>query len=186
MEATSTSIKAHIEAQCVCQKKTTTMKPITTSTGTTTSTTSKYPTTSTSTTSTIKSTTVVPCTDTLPSGKCMGLNTFLCSPLKCFNFFLQNDGNLVIYNTVAPLKAYWNAQRAGKGGVKACMLANGSFTLYNANNTILWSTNSPYYTGANLTVTNNGRITIMSGGQVKLYLPGTASSCVSPATTKAP
>ena len=89
---------------------------------------------------------------------------------------------MVIYNTVAPVTSYWVSQTANKGAVKLCMQTTGNLVLFDANNVALWHSNT-LFSGANLTVTNTGQLTIVQGGQVKFSFPGTISKCVSPATT---
>lgn len=91
---------------------------------------------------------------------------------------LQEDGNLVIYTTVSPIRAIWAADTRGKGGIKLCMQLDGNLVLYTATMSPVWSSNT-FYPEAYAEMQYDGQLAVWQNG-ISRYVSGTTAACVSP------
>jgi GH25 family lysozyme M1 (1,4-beta-N-acetylmuramidase) len=79
-----------------------------------------------------------------------------------FNFVMQGDGNLVLYQGTSPL---WASNTVGKGGRTAVMQADGNFVVYALGNAPRWASNTNGNPGASLVVQNDGNVVIYDSGK---------------------
>lgn len=103
------------------------------------------------------------CSSTLASGQCIDSSAELCSDSKRAKMNLMDSGILNIYTVTCPSFQMWSNEV--KGGVKACMLDDGNFVIYNSNNEVIWSTNTAGHPGATLKL-EDFKIVIEHNGQV--------------------
>ena len=84
---------------------------------------------------------------------------------------MQNDGNLVLYNTTGPL---WASNTAGNPGAYAVLQGgDGNFVVYAANGTALWNSATGGNPGDRLAVQPDGNVVIYSSGGTGLFATNT-------------
>ena len=100
---------------------------------------------------------------------------------NCYQLILQNDGNLVLYNSAGT--AVWDTATNGEGVVQAIMQSDGNFVLYNTlvNTTSAnakWSSGTSGNSGAYLGLSDNGALAIYnsSGSSIKTLYAGSGTS----------
>lgn len=78
-------------------------------------------------------------TDQLPDTCSETCSNYLVDPSRICSANVQNDGNLVVYNSRG--KAVWASDTSGEGAppYRTVMQGDGNYVLYDANNTPLWS-----------------------------------------------
>ncbi len=74
-----------------------------------------------------------------------------------FMLFLQDDGNLVIYEGNTPL---WATGTVGAKSAQAVLEANGNLVIYDSDGRPLWATNSDPADGATLSLGDDGTLVI--------------------------
>jgi hypothetical protein len=67
---------------------------------------------------------------TLPPGSVLDPGDYLCSPSNGYTFIMQDDGNLVEYNSLG--KALWASDKAGEPGHYAVMQTDGNLVIYSS------------------------------------------------------
>ena len=98
-------------------------------------------------------------------GQQLNQNQYISSPSGRYRLYMQNDGNLVLYEVFkGNLYPAWASNTAGSGAVRAVMQSDGNFVLYTANNRAVWATNTagiPYAAQyARLTMLENATFTV--------------------------
>lgn len=100
-----------------------------------------------------------------------------------YQLILQNDGNLVVYNSAgAPV---WASMTNGKGAVQALMQSDGNFVLYNAieangsenSANAVWASGTENNPGAYLGLGSNGNLAIYysSGSAINILYNGSGN-----------
>lgn len=74
--------------------------------------------------------------------ECINAGEDMLSASKCFRLTFRKDGDLVIVRSKVPNVMVWATNTRFKGGIKACMLRNGNFVMFNKNNLTVWNTHS--------------------------------------------
>lgn len=104
------------------------------------------------------------CNSTIPSGQCIDSSVELCSEKKRAKLSMRSKGALIVSTNTYPVQQMWSNNVTG--AVKACMLSNGNFVLYNSNNDVIWSTNTTGFPGATLKVDDDFNFNIEQNGAV--------------------
>ncbi|TQF05406.1 hypothetical protein E6W39_28195 [Kitasatospora acidiphila] len=79
-----------------------------------------------------------------------------------YELTLQNDGNLVLYNSSG--SAIWSSQTWGHTPGSAFMQSDGNFVLYDNNHNALWSTSTWGNSGAWFFFQPDGNLVVYTGG----------------------
>ncbi len=74
-----------------------------------------------------------------------------------FNFVYQNDGNLVLYRSGAPL---WASSTNGRGVGVCIMQTDGNLVLYTPGGHALWASGTSGSPGSHLIAQNDGNVVI--------------------------
>jgi hypothetical protein len=86
-------------------------------------------------------------------------NDYLLSQSGRYQFILQQDGNLVLYDLGESHKAIWASNTNGKAVSKAIMQSDGNFVIYGFPNAI-WATNTNGKPNSYIIVQNDGNTVI--------------------------
>ena len=99
---------------------------------------------------------------TLTSGQTLAKGQSLYSIDRRFNFFYQNDGNIVLYG---PSGALWSSATTGQASTTLNMQSDGNLVLYNGGSAV-WSSGTGGNGTSTLTIQNDGNAVIYksSGG----------------------
>lgn len=96
------------------------------------------------------------------------------SPNKRYQFTVQGDGNLMLYDSNDNI-ALWSSRTGGAGGIRAKLQSDGNFVLRDNKELPLWSTKTSR-SGANLLrLTNDGKL-ILSGPEGTVWQAGNEGS----------
>src|SRR5262249_40641406 len=76
-----------------------------------------------------------------------------------YHMFMQKDGNLVVYNSTAPV---WASNTMGSFGGTAVMQADGNLVVYTATGVAVWSSNTAGNPGAFFVLDTLGRAFVYS------------------------
>jgi hypothetical protein len=105
--------------------------------------------------------------NTLPAGSQLVQNQWLSSPNGLYRLYMQNDGNLVMYeDDRGRLSPLWASHTNGSGAVRAVMQTDGNFVLYNARNQAVWASNT-----AGIRSAQYARVTVNDDGTFDVSTP---------------
>ena len=104
------------------------------------------------------------CKSTLASGESFDSSSELCSESKLTKLSITPMGVLIISTNTFPSYTLWSNNV--EGAVKATMLQDGNFVLYNAKNEVVWSTNTAGFDEAILNINDDFNLYIEKNGQV--------------------
>ena len=74
--------------------------------------------------------------------QCIYAGQDMLSARRCFRLTFRRDGDLGIVPSQTPNFMFWHTKTRFKKGVKACMLRNGNFVMFDKNNGTVWSSNT--------------------------------------------
>lgn len=96
----------------------------------------------------------------LLSGEALTPSQFLASSDNRFAFYLQTDGNAVIYG---PSGFLWATGTNGAKSVMLAMQGDGNLTIYNDARVLVWQTATNGHPGARLVMQNDGNLVLYDG-----------------------
>jgi hypothetical protein len=96
--------------------------------------------------------------DTMNPGETLSPGQSIRSENGLYEFIMQTDGNLVLYNTENV--ALWNSGTNGKPVTMCIMQGDGNLVLYQSGPTADWASNTDGHPGSYLTVEDDGHVTI--------------------------
>ncbi len=120
--------------------------------------------------------------DKLYAGDILEAGTSIKSQNGKYVFKLQNDGNLVLYDSTN--KNLWVSNTAKT--VRAVMQNDGNFVIKDAGNIAKWATNSNGNPGAYLIVQNDGNVVIYNKAGTAVWSTNTGGTPSTPPNTKPP
>ena len=106
----------------------------------------------------------------LNPGGSLGAGQGLSSCDGRFQLLMQNDGNLVLYQSGG--RALWSSQTNGKGGQTAIMQDDGNLVVYGRTGP-LWWTNTQGNRGSALAIQNDGNLVVYAPGSRWTWQSGT-------------
>lgn len=124
--------------------------------------------------------------NTMASGAQLNQGQSLYSLDRRFQFFYQNDGNVVLYG---PAGAMWSSGTTGQVSNKLALQSDGNLVLYNGT-TAIWASNTSGKGSSTLTVQNDGN-TVLSNSAGSTWATNTGGQptwgkTYAPALTGAP
>lgn len=87
-----------------------------------------------------------------------------------FTLSMQDDGNLVLYQSGTPL---WASGTVGEPSAEMLMQADGSVVIYSSSAAPLWASGTDGNPGADLVVQNDGNLVVYDSGGNPLWASGT-------------
>jgi surface antigen len=98
---------------------------------------------------------------------------YLTAPNREYQFVMQADGNLVLYNNSGhPL---WNSNTAGNPGAYLAMQPDGNLVVYSLSGQPLWSSGTAGNPGDDVQVQSDGNVVIYSSGSTALWATNTST-----------
>jgi hypothetical protein len=91
-------------------------------------------------------------------------NDYLLSPSGRYQFILQQDGNLVLYDFYESHRPIWASNTNGQAVSKAIMQYDGNLVIYGFPNAI-WASNTNGHAGSYLVVQDDGNTVIYQSGR---------------------
>ena len=107
----------------------------------------------------------------LASGQLLGSGGSLRSADLRYSLAVQNDGNLVVYDTQG--RALWSSRTYGNPGASLRMQSDGNLVLYATSGRALWSSRTYGNGGAGLVMQNDGNLVLYSSAGRPLWSTGT-------------
>ena len=109
-------------------------------------------------------------------GASFNLESYLQSPNGLYRLYLQNDGNLAIYNTSdwsntpSLWTGIWDTQSSCSNASSVRLLIeNGSAVIYNNNSTLLWTTDTGGSNGTKLVLQNDSNLVLYNDDRSQSY-----------------
>ncbi|MBK8540415.1 MAG: hypothetical protein IPL60_10460 [Ardenticatenia bacterium] len=112
----------------------------------------------------------------LQPGQGLNKNTFIASPGGCFQLWMQNDGNVVLYSFG---RAIWSTGTDQSGGAYLVMQGDGNLVVYDGWGTPVWWSGTQGHAGAALFLQQDGNIVIYHGNAA-VWASRTVTACVDP------
>lgn len=112
----------------------------------------------------------------LSSGSSLSAGDRVQSPNKKYVLTLQDDGNLVLYNT-STSETVWATytNRSSSLVHTAIMQLDGNFVLYYADNTLAWESSTAGNPGSHLEVQDDGNVVIYTPSHTPVWQSHTAN-----------
>ena len=95
----------------------------------------------------------------LPPGECLGSKERLESDNRCFQLWMQSDGNLVLYRK-SNNEPLWNSGTSGSRTERACMQYDGNFVTSDNNRNPTWNSGTSNNEKAFITMQDDGNVVI--------------------------
>jgi hypothetical protein len=97
--------------------------------------------------------------NTLGPGEILHKGEYRVSSNGRFEFVLQHDGNLVLYDT-SPYRPLWSSQTNGKAVLRVVMQHDGNLVMYGPAGAVQWASHTAGQPGSILVVQDDGNIVI--------------------------
>jgi hypothetical protein len=112
-----------------------------------------------------------PAPSILYSNQSLGPNQYLLSPDGRYEFVLQSDGNMVLYN--ASHQAVWQSGTLGSGATQLIMQPDGNLVLYNSAHNLAWLSNTYGSGGDHLEMQSDGNLVLYTAAHNWVWQTGT-------------
>ncbi len=120
--------------------------------------------------------------NTLQPGQTLSSGQSIRSTDGRFQFIMQPDGNMVLYQQ--GVRALWSSNTLGVLGARVLMQGDGTLVVYDNTNRARWSSNTAGRAGARLVVQDDGN-TVMYTGSVAIWSTRTGVGSAAAASTSA-
>jgi hypothetical protein len=97
--------------------------------------------------------------NTLGPGEILRKGEYRTSSNGRYEFVLQHDGNLVLYDT-SPYRPLWSSQTAGKGVLRVVMQHDGNLVMYGPSGAVHWASHTAGNPGSIFIVQDDGNVVI--------------------------
>jgi pimeloyl-ACP methyl ester carboxylesterase len=111
--------------------------------------------------------------NTMSPGEALVPGDMLFSPNGKYFFFMQTDGNLVLYRSLDNFPL-WNAGTFGRRVKNAIMQTDGNLVIYDPDNVPLWNSGTPGRPNSHLFVQDDGRVVIYDSSGAPIFVSNDA------------